>query len=84
MIEFPAIVFKDPEGRFVVTFPDLSECVAFSSSLADAPRAAAQALNALVAEMELIGEATPQPSNIEAIRDDPQYQDCTIILVPTK
>jgi len=84
MFEFPAIVFEDPEGRFVVTFPDLSECVAFASSLEAAPHAAAQALGALLAEMELVGEPIPQPSRVEAIRGDPQSQDCQVILVKSR
>jgi len=81
MKEFPAVIFEDPEGRFVVSFPDLSECVAFASSLEGAPYAAAQALDALLAEMELIGEAIPHPSRVEAIRGDSQNQDCQVILV---
>jgi predicted RNase H-like HicB family nuclease len=81
MIEFPAIVVEAPDGRFVVTFPDLSECVAFASSSADAPHAAALALGALLAEMELVGETIPEPSSVEAIRSDPQNRDCTVILV---
>jgi predicted RNase H-like HicB family nuclease len=56
MFAFPAVVFESPLGTFVVTFPDLSECVAFSSSLATAPAAAAQALDRLMTEMEIIGE----------------------------
>jgi predicted RNase H-like HicB family nuclease len=81
VIEFPAVVFEAPDGRFVVTFPDLSECVAFASSLADAPHAAALALGALLAEMELVGETIPEPSSVEAVRDDPRNQDCRVILV---
>jgi predicted RNase H-like HicB family nuclease len=81
MSEFPAIVFPDPEGRFVVTFPDLFDCVAFANSLEDAPKAAATVLGALLAEIASAGEAAPLPSSLEAVRNDPQNQDCMIILV---
>jgi predicted RNase H-like HicB family nuclease len=83
MRKFVAVILKDPDGDFVVTFPDLPECVTFVGSLDAAPGAAVEALADHLEKMEWIGETVPEPSNYEAIRNDPRNMDCEVIHVET-
>ena len=78
---FFAIVFEESDGDFVVTFPDLPECVTFVESLEAAPAAAAEALDDRLLKLEWIGKAIPEPSTYEAIRRDLQNVDCEVIRV---
>jgi predicted RNase H-like HicB family nuclease len=81
MRQFFAIVFEESDGDFVVTFPDLPECVTFVESLEAAPAAAAEALDDRLLKLEWIGKAIPEPSTYEAIRRDLQNVDCEVIRV---
>ena len=81
MRQFVAVVFKDPDGDFVVIFPDLPECVTFVESLEAAPAAAAEALADRLLKLEWIGKTIPEPSTYEAIRRDPRNADCEMIRV---
>jgi predicted RNase H-like HicB family nuclease len=79
MEQYVAVVFMDPLGNFVVTFPDFPECVALVESLEAAPAAASRALAMHLDEMRRLDEAIPKPSTIEALRCDPQNSGCKLI-----
>jgi predicted RNase H-like HicB family nuclease len=81
MRQFFAVVFEELDGEFVVTFPDLPECVTFVESLEAAPVAAAEALADRLLKLEWIGESIPEPSTYEAVRCDPRNADCEVIRV---
>jgi predicted RNase H-like HicB family nuclease len=81
MRQFVAVVFKDRDGDFAVTFPDLPECVTFVGSLEAAPAAAAEALADRLLKLEWSGKTIPEPSTYEAVRRDPRNVDCEVIRV---
>jgi predicted RNase H-like HicB family nuclease len=83
MRQFIAIILKEPDGDFVVTFPDLPECVTFAGSLEAAFAAAAEALTDRLEKLEWSDESIPEPSTYEAIRRDPRSTDCEVIRVET-
>jgi predicted RNase H-like HicB family nuclease len=72
---------EDPDGDFVVIFPDLPECVTCVDSLEAAPAAAAEVLADRLEKMEWIGQSIPEPSTYEAIRGDPQNMGCEVTRV---
>ena len=69
MRQFVAIIFKDPDGGFAVTFPDLPGCVAFTATLDVAPVVATAALAGHLEEMAARGEPVPggEPPRIREI-----------------
>ena len=61
MIEYLAVVFKDPERGYTVTFPDL-DCVAFVEDYRDVSSVATGALAAHLQAMRERGADIPVPS----------------------
>jgi predicted RNase H-like HicB family nuclease len=82
MRQFVAIVFKDPDGGFAVTFPDLPGCVAFASTLQDAPGVATRALAQQLEDMEAHGEPVPDPWPLESLIGHPDNANAMAIRVP--
>jgi predicted RNase H-like HicB family nuclease len=82
MRQFVAIIFKDPDGGFAVTFPDLPGCVTFAATLDDAPVAAMRAIAEHLEEMASRGEPVPEPSTLEALTGNPDNADGIAMHVP--
>jgi predicted RNase H-like HicB family nuclease len=82
MRQFVAIIFKDPDGGFAVTFPDLPGCVAFTATLDVAPVVATAALAGHLEEMAARGEPVPEPSTLEALTGKPDNSDGMAMRVP--
>jgi predicted RNase H-like HicB family nuclease len=81
MREYFAVTFENPFGGFVVDFPDLPDCVTFADSRQAARVIAAETLADYIEEMELAGEAIPEPSSYEVIQTDAANMGCDIIRV---
>jgi predicted RNase H-like HicB family nuclease len=75
MREYIAVIHKDPEHGYAVTFPDFPGVIAFAAFLEGAPDVAASHLTIHLEEMEHGGRALPQPSSFAAIAHDPLYVD---------
>jgi predicted RNase H-like HicB family nuclease len=75
MIDYTAIVFKDPDSGFAVTFPDLPGCVAFAQTLPDVPRIAWRALSVHFYEMRKAGELIPAATAHGMLASNPDYAD---------
>ena len=80
-MDYIAIIHKDAQSDFGVSFPDFQGCVTAGSSVDEAKDMAIEALNGHVACMIESGENIPQPSNLEAIMKEPDFIDGVAFLV---
>jgi predicted RNase H-like HicB family nuclease len=81
MANYIAIVHKDPEGDFGVSFPDFPGCITAGSSIDEAKDMAHDALSLHIKGMLEDGEHIPNPSKLEDVMDDPDYSDAVAVLV---
>ncbi|HDL17403.1 MAG TPA: HicB family protein, partial [Rhizobiales bacterium] len=75
---FPAILEKEPDSVYGVTFPDFPGCVSAGDTAEEALVNAHEALAGHVALMVQDGEALPKPTAVEDVAADP---DVTMIAV---
>jgi predicted RNase H-like HicB family nuclease len=81
MTTYLAIVHKDHNSDFGVSFPDFPGCVTAGSTLDEAKDMAHDALSLHVKGMLEDRETLPAPSKLEDIIDNPDYSDAAAILV---
>jgi antitoxin HicB len=89
MKHYIAVIHKDSDSCYGVSFPDLPGVIAAGDTLDEALSEAAEAL-AFAAEgwSEDTGEAFPQSRTLEELRGDPEFlalsADAVIAAVPLK
>ena len=76
-----ALIHKEREGDFGVSFPDFPGCVTAGSTLQEAVDMAAEALELHIEGMAEAGLVVPEPSSIDAAMADPGHRDGVAILV---
>jgi predicted RNase H-like HicB family nuclease len=81
MRHYIALIHKDADSAFGVSFPDLPGLVTAGSSLDEARAMASEALPFHVRGMVEDGEALPEPSSLEEIMADRENRDAVAILV---
>jgi predicted RNase H-like HicB family nuclease len=81
MVNYIAVVHKDPKSDFGVSFPDFAGCITAGSSIDEAKDMAHDALSLHLKGMLEDGEDIPTPSKLEDIMADPDYSDAVAILV---
>jgi predicted RNase H-like HicB family nuclease len=81
MRQYIALIHKDPESDYGVSFPDLPGCVTAGVDLDDARRMAEEALALHLAGMAEDDEPIPEPSLLEAVMADRENRDAVAILV---
>lgn len=81
MSSYIALIHKDADSDYGVSFPDLPGCVTAGTDLDDARAMAAEALALHLAGMAEDGDAIPEPSSLEAVMADPENRDGVAILV---
>lgn len=81
MRDYIALIHKDAESDFGVSFPDLPGCVTAGVTLDDARAMAEEALALHLQGLEEDGEAIPAPSTLEYIMSDPGNRSGVAILV---
>lgn len=86
MADFIALIHKDAESDFGVSFPDLPGCVTAGATLDEARAMAAEALALHIEGMVEDGEAVPEPSTLETIMQERENRDAVAVLVagPTR
>jgi predicted RNase H-like HicB family nuclease len=77
-----ALIHKDTDSDYGVSFPDLPGVITAGSSLDEARDMAAEALALHLQGLAEDAEAVPEPSSLEAIMSDPENRDGVAVLVP--
>ena len=81
MRQYIALIHKDADSDFGVSFPDLPGCVTAGRTLDEARDMAAEALALHLEGMAEDGQAIPEPSSLEAAMSDPENRAGVAILV---
>jgi predicted RNase H-like HicB family nuclease len=81
MRQYIALIHKDAESEFGVSFPDLPGCVTSGATLDEARDMAAEALAFHLEGLAEDGEAIPESSTLETVMNDPDNKDGVAILV---
>lgn len=81
MAQYIALIRKEDDSDYGVSFPDLPGCVSAGATLDEARAFADEALALHLEGLAEDGEAAPEPSTLETIMDDPTNRDGVAILV---
>src|ERR1700734_1811128 len=81
MHQYIALIHKDADSDFGVSFPDFPGCVTAGVDLDDARRMAEEALALHLAGMAEDEEPIPEPSSLEAVMAEQENRDAVAILV---
>jgi predicted RNase H-like HicB family nuclease len=81
MRDYIALIHKETDSDYGVSFPDLPGCVTAGSTLDEARAMAAEALALHLEGMAQDKQAVPEPSSLEAVMADPDNRDGVAILV---
>lgn len=81
MTAYIALLRKDQASDYGVDFPDFPGCVTAGTTLEEARRMAAEALEFHIGGMVADGEAIPEPSPLDAVMADPHNRDAVAFLV---
>ena len=82
MRHYIALIHKDADSDYGVSFPDLPGVITAGTDLDDARAMAAEALALHLEGMAEDGEAVPEPSSLEAIMADAENRDGVAVLIP--
>ncbi len=74
-MDYIAIIHKDADSDFGVSFPDFPGCISAGRTLDEAKNMALEALTGHIAVMHEAGEPVPDPSPLDEIMSNPDYQD---------
>jgi predicted RNase H-like HicB family nuclease len=80
-MDYIAIIHKDPDSAYGVSFPDFPGCVSAGATLDEAKSMAAEALALALEEMHEDGEPPPQPSSLDKVMRNPDFRDGVAFLV---
>ncbi len=80
-MEYIAYLHKEGKSDYGVSFPDFPGCITAGSTLEEARRMAAEALTFHIAGMRKDGEAIPEPSTLDDLRNDPAMKGAVAFLV---
>jgi len=85
-MHYVALIHKDPDSAYGVSFPDLPGCYSAGDTLDEATRNAAEGLGSFVRWMESDGDPIPSPRTPDEILADPKLAEdiagATLVLVP--
>ena len=80
-MDYIAYLHKDGKSDYGVSFPDFPGCITAGSTLEEARRMTAEALSFHIAGMREDGEAVPEPSTLDDLRNDPAMKGAVAFLV---
>jgi predicted RNase H-like HicB family nuclease len=87
-VDYIAIIHKDPNSDFGVSFPDFAGCITAGRTLDEAKDMAIEALTGHIEVMRDTGESVPDPSTLDEVMKDCDFRDGVTFLVsvtaPTK
>lgn len=80
-MDYIAYLHKERDSDFGVSFPDFPGCITAGRTLEEARRMAAEALALHIEGMIEDGEVVPEPSNLDALENDPNMRGAVAVLV---
>jgi predicted RNase H-like HicB family nuclease len=80
-MDYIAYLHKERDSDFGVSFPDFPGCITAGRTLEQARRMAAEALALHIEGMIEDGEVVPEPSNLDALENDPNMRGAVAVLV---
>lgn len=84
MRNYIALIHKDANSDYGISFPDFPGVVTAGTDLDDARRMAEEALSFHVDGLAEDGEAIPEPSTLESVMNMPENRDAVAVLVALK
>jgi predicted RNase H-like HicB family nuclease len=81
MRPYIALIHKDPDSDYGVSFPDLPGCITAGKTLDEARAMAVEALALHLEGLVEDGEDLPEPSTLEAVMADRENRDAVAIVV---
>jgi predicted RNase H-like HicB family nuclease len=74
-MRYTALIHKDPDTDYGVSFPDVPGCIAVGDTIDNAMRSAVEALAFHIRGIEADGDPIPVPRRPEEIVDDPEFAE---------
>ncbi len=84
MPNYIALIHKEPDSDYGVSFPDFPGCVTAGETLDEARREAAEALALHIDGIIEDGTAIPEPSSLEEVMAERESRDAVAFLVPVQ
>ena len=81
MASYTALIHKDADSDFSVSFPDFPGCITAGRTLEEARGLAAEALQFHIEGMVEDGQKIPEPSSLDAIMKERENRDAVAFLV---
>jgi predicted RNase H-like HicB family nuclease len=79
-----ALIHKDRDSVYSVSFPDFPGCISVCDTVDEACALSVEALAAHVQEISEEGDAIPEPSSLEKIMEHPENRGGVAILTPLR
>ncbi|QTA92731.1 type II toxin-antitoxin system HicB family antitoxin [Desulfonema magnum] len=83
MSNYIALIHKDSDSDYGVSFPDFPGCISAGETIEEAGKMAGEALTGHVKTMLEYGEKVPPPSTLEDIIVQPENADAIAFIVVT-
>lgn len=80
-IDYVAIIHKDRDSDFGVSFPDFPGCITAGQTLEEAKNMAREALTGHIAVMRDGGDPIPDPSSLDMVMRHPEFRGGVAFLV---
>ncbi|HEX3536954.1 MAG TPA: type II toxin-antitoxin system HicB family antitoxin [Stellaceae bacterium] len=84
MSQYIALIHKEPDSDYGVSFPDFPGVITAGATLDEARALAEEALGFHIEGLIEDGEVIPEPSSLESVMADPPNRDGVAILVPVE
>ncbi|MGQ0684611.1 type II toxin-antitoxin system HicB family antitoxin [Bradyrhizobium sp.] len=81
MRQYIALIHKEADSDYGVSFPDLPGAISAGKTLDEAREMAAEALALHLEGLAADGEAAPEPNSLEKIMSDAQNRDAVAVLI---
>lgn len=82
MRHYIALIHKDPESDYGISFPDFPGCVSAGATVEEAVQMGAEALRGHIELMAEEGLPLPEPSTMDEILADPENRGAVHALIP--
>jgi len=84
MTEYVALIHKEIDSDFGVSFPDFPGCITAGSTLEEARAMAEEALSFHIEGMIEDGEAIPSPSSLDEVMKERENRNAVAVLVEAR